>query len=350
VLQNDLVTLAQQVLDVLSPTPAGKQAAWVWQRVLAIAAGTAIPDRREFEEHFGQEWLDEVPMDESFARMASLAKVMRDVHVEPAAVNEVRLIIDLADGTARRFRCVVEQAAPYRIVFQVFSPAMSRASYVDRVVERDGRCVHVRDFGGDGPLLLLWHGAGVDATIWEAVIPHLRSFRVVAQDLPGHGRSSIPRLSVADAVADAVADGDAVVADLGLGEPILAGFSLGGWAALHYAATRPCRALVCLDGPTNLDYEAMGLRGTHPGFVPDPPDVPADFAALRCSAMVVLCGGESPDDARQMVTFRSGLAEHLTTALSQIQVEWLETGHMLVLSKPKETAALINGFAAAQIG
>ena len=64
------------------------------------------------------------------------------------------------------------------------------------------------------------------------MIPHLTSFRVVAQDLPGHGRSSIPRLSVADAIADA----DAVVTDLGLGDPILAGFSLGGWAALHYAA------------------------------------------------------------------------------------------------------------------
>jgi pimeloyl-ACP methyl ester carboxylesterase len=343
VLQNDAVTLAQQVMNVLPPTPAGKRAAWVWQRVLAIAAGTAAPNRSELEEHYGQEWLYEVPMDESFARMASLAKVMRDVHVEPAPADEVRLVIDLADGKIRRFRCVVEQVPPHRIVFQVFSPAMSRTSYIDRVVERDGRRVHVRDFGGDGPSLLLWHGAGVDATIWEAVIPHLTLCRVVAQDLPGHGRSPIPRLSVADATADA----DAVITDLGLGEPILAGLSVGGWAALHYAATRPCRALVCLDGPTHLDYHAMGLRPGHPGFVPDPPDVPADFASLRCSTMVVLCAGESPDDAQSMVPFRTGLAEHLTAALPHIRVEWLQTGHMLVLSKPKETAALINEFVAA---
>jgi hypothetical protein len=346
VLQNDGVTLAQQVLDVLSPTPAGKQAVWVWQRVLAITAGAAGPDRSELEEHYGHEWLDEVPMDASFARMASLAKVIRDVHVEPAAANEVRLVIDLADGKARRFMCAVEQAPPHRIVFQVFSPAMSTASYVDRVVERDGRCVHVRDFGGAGPLLLLWHGAGTDATIWEAVIPHLTSFRVVAQDLPGHGRSSIPRLSVADAMAD----GDAVITDLGLGEPILAGLSVGGWAALHYAATRPSRALVCLDGPTHLHYEAMGLRPSHPGFVPDPPDVPADFASLRCPAIVALCAGESPDDAQSMVPFRAGLAEHLTAALPDIRVEWLQAGHLLVLSNPKEAAALINEFGAAEAG
>ena len=81
-LQNDAVMLEQQVTEVLPPTPAGKRAAWVWQRVRAIAAGAAVPDRSELEEHYGQEWLDEVPMEESFARMASLAKVMRDVHVE----------------------------------------------------------------------------------------------------------------------------------------------------------------------------------------------------------------------------------------------------------------------------
>jgi len=81
----------------------------VWQRVLGLAAGAAVPDRREFDEHYAEEWLDEVPMAESFAGMASLVKVMRDLHVEPARVEEVRLLIDLADGKARRFRCVVER-------------------------------------------------------------------------------------------------------------------------------------------------------------------------------------------------------------------------------------------------
>jgi hypothetical protein len=65
---------------------------------------------------------------------------------------------------------------------------------------------------------------------------------------------------------------------------------------------------------------------------------------------VILCGGESPEAAQWMVPFRAGLEEYLTTVLPDIRVEWLETGHMLVLSKAKETAALINEFAAAQIG
>jgi hypothetical protein len=93
---------------------------------------------------------------------------------------------------------------------------MPATSYVNRVFEREGRRVHVGDFGGEGPLLLLWHRSGVDATIREAAIPNLAAFRVMAQDLPGHRRSSISCLSVGDAIAD----GDAVVADLGLGAPI----------------------------------------------------------------------------------------------------------------------------------
>jgi hypothetical protein len=109
----------------------------VWQRVLAIAAGTAVANRSEFEELHGQEWLDEVSMDEAFARMAWLATGMCDVHGEPAPTDEVRFVIAFADGTARRFRWVVEQARPHRIVFQVFSPAMPTTSYVDRLMGID---------------------------------------------------------------------------------------------------------------------------------------------------------------------------------------------------------------------
>jgi pimeloyl-ACP methyl ester carboxylesterase len=43
---------------------------------------------------------------------------------------------------------------------------------------------------GTGPVIVLLHGAGGDHTVWNAVIPGLRaSFRVLAPDLRGHGRS-----------------------------------------------------------------------------------------------------------------------------------------------------------------
>ncbi|HZU71904.1 MAG TPA: hypothetical protein VE990_03960 [Acidimicrobiales bacterium] len=103
------------------------------------------------EEYYRQGWLDEVSMPEAYVRMAALSRHVADVHGELARPDEVRFVVDHADGKAWRFRCVVEQAEPHRIVLQVFSPAMPRASYFERLIERAGRCVHVRDFGGDSP-------------------------------------------------------------------------------------------------------------------------------------------------------------------------------------------------------
>jgi pimeloyl-ACP methyl ester carboxylesterase len=329
-----------QTLTVLPKSPAGRRAAWVLQRLLAVALGTAVPDSGELEEHYAQEWLSEIPMAAIFGEQAPVMTAVTGARLEVAAPHEVRAVLDFSDGSAMRFRCVVQASPPHQIVFQLFSPAMAPSGYVDRVVQHNGRSVHIRDFGGDGPLLLLWHGSGCDATAWEAMVPHLRSFRVVAQDLPGHGGSPLPRLSVADAVAD----GRAVLTHLGLGEPILVGHSMGGWAALHYAATNPCRALVCLDGPATLEYAEMGLQPDHPGFVPDPPDVRADLGSLRCPALIVLCRGESPLTAQSMVPFRSRLSEHVAMKHPQIRVEWRSTGHMLILSQPDQTAGLVRQF------
>ena len=72
VLQKNAMTMTRQGLEVLPATSAGQRAAWVWQRVLAKAAGAAAPDRREFEEHYGQEWLDEVPMEESLPQKSEM--------------------------------------------------------------------------------------------------------------------------------------------------------------------------------------------------------------------------------------------------------------------------------------
>ena len=47
--------------------------------------------------------------------------------------------------------------------------------------------------GGDGPPALLLHGPGEFAALWARVIPDLvRTHRVVAPDLPGHGASGYP--------------------------------------------------------------------------------------------------------------------------------------------------------------
>ncbi len=316
------------------------RARWVLERLVAVCAGGATPSAVDLEQQYTSAWLSEVPMSRTFDEIAPFMAAVVALRDEAARPNEATIVLDLADGHAVRFRSTVEESAPHRIKFQLLSPAMTPSSYVDRTVRRDGRTVHIRDFGGRGPLLLLWHGAGCDATIWETIVPSLRSFRVVAQDLPGHGGSPHRQLSVADTLADA----RAVLADLGTDQPIVVGHSMGGWIALRYAATSSCKALVCLDGPTNIDYAAMGINRDHPGWMPDPPDVCSDLDSLDCPTLITLCRGTSATEQEWMVPFRAGLYDYLGEHHPEIRVVWQPTGHMNVLSMPKQTAELIEAF------
>jgi pimeloyl-ACP methyl ester carboxylesterase len=50
--------------------------------------------------------------------------------------------------------------------------------------------IAVLDHGGEGPDVLLLHGANRTALDWETVRPHLTGLRLVAMDLRGHGRSA----------------------------------------------------------------------------------------------------------------------------------------------------------------
>ncbi len=334
--------LTEHVRDVLPPTPAGERMAWVFEQLLTVASGGDPPSDTEIALQYAPSWLAEVPTGPGFfSEVARMIRGATVAHTERSRPDEARVLLKLADGSFRRFRCTVEDALPHRMVFQLVGRALDPAESFDRVVNRDGRAVHVRDYGGEGPALLLWHGSGCDATVWEGMVPHLRSFHVLAQDLPGHGASSLPRLSVADAIKDAAA----VIDELKVGVPIVVGHSLGGWIALHFAAASSrCRGLVCLDGPTALDYSAMELTPDHPGFVPDPPDVMADLDALTCPALLTLCAGASAAERERMVPFRRELGNHLARGDSPIRVEWQSTGHMMVLTHPQQTADLITEF------
>jgi pimeloyl-ACP methyl ester carboxylesterase len=100
---------------------------------------------------------------------------------------------------------------------------------------------------GHGPTMLLLHGIGTSATLWQRVIDRLAGdFRLVAPDLRGYGDSPDP------AGATSL---DAVVADVcGLIEPGTApvhavGVSFGALTALALARARPelVRSLVLAD-------------------------------------------------------------------------------------------------------
>jgi pimeloyl-ACP methyl ester carboxylesterase len=116
--------------------------------------------------------------------------------------------------------------------------------------------------GGEGPPIVLLHGPAAFAAGWLRVIPDLvTSWRVVAPDLPGHGAS--------DALPDAAADADHVIAWLGeliacscATPPVLIGHTLGGAIAARFASERgeEVAGLVLVD--------TLGLRPfePHPAF------------------------------------------------------------------------------------
>jgi 3-oxoadipate enol-lactonase len=90
---------------------------------------------------------------------------------------------------------------------------------------------------GSGPPLVLLHCLGVDHHFWDFAAPLASEFTLYRYDLPGHGTSAVP------ANGYGIADLSAQLAELleahNTGRVHLAGISLGGLIAQHFAATRP---------------------------------------------------------------------------------------------------------------
>ena len=114
---------------------------------------------------------------------------------------------------------------------------------------------------GDGPPVVLLHGAGMDGRLWaETARPLADEYRLVVPDLRGHGRTggsgyedySIPLF------AD---DVRALVDALGLDSPAVVGHSMGAFVALVYAEHYPeaCSALATLGGEVP-EHLSLGER------------------------------------------------------------------------------------------
>ncbi|MFI5683011.1 alpha/beta fold hydrolase [Streptomyces sp. NPDC051636] len=108
--------------------------------------------------------------------------------------------------------------------------------------------LHAHDHGGDGPQLVLLHGFARSLTDWDASATLLTAgHRVLAVDLPGHGRSPGVSPWTIPTVVRRIAD---TLDAHGVPEAVVVGHSLGGMIAVEYARVNPnrARAAVNLDG------------------------------------------------------------------------------------------------------
>jgi pimeloyl-ACP methyl ester carboxylesterase len=122
--------------------------------------------------------------------------------------------------------------------------------------------LHYRD-AGDGVPLLLLHGFTGSGDDWQHVFPQpLKDYRVIAPDLPGHGRSPNPRSNFK--FADVACDVFELLDHLRIDQIKAIGMSAGANTLLHMATQQPLRieAMVHVSGTPRFPDQARAIMRT----------------------------------------------------------------------------------------
>ena len=128
----------------------------------------------------------------------------------------------------------------------------------------DGANIHWTSTGS-GPAIIFVHGWTCDESSWQGQVPAFsKQYRVITLDLPGHGKSDLPKdgkFSMA-LFARAV---EAVRAEANVDRAVFVGHSMGTPVIRTYATMYPSHVagLVLVDG-------LVQVAGAQPGFTPPP--------------------------------------------------------------------------------
>ncbi len=118
---------------------------------------------------------------------------------------------------------------------------------------------------GQGKPIVLVHGLAGRAEDWLAIIPELthEGYKVYAPDLLGFGRSARPDVDYSIALQENIVR--EFLDSQKLQQPDIAGWSMGGWIALKFAAENPGRVhrLVVMDS-AGLKFDAVNAAALRP--------------------------------------------------------------------------------------
>lgn len=229
------------------------------------------------------------------------------------------------------------------------------------------------------PPVILMHGAGGNHLYWPPQVRHLEGERILAVDLPGHGKSQgVGRHTIGDYASAIIAFMDA----LHLNRAVLAGHSMGGAVALQAAIQSPERVLglVLVGSAAHLRVSrALLNRAADPAQEAEAVSMVVQYSfAAETSARLkelaerrmlesrssVLYGDllacNAFDGAEQvsrisapaLVVFGSedrmvdpGAGRALVQRMPQARMEeLLHAGHMVMLEQPERVAALLSEF------
>ncbi len=146
---------------------------------------------------------------------------------------------------------------------------------VDAMLAVRNQQLHIRQWPGALRTVVLVHGLASNCMTWEATACALSAagHAVVSVDQRGHGRSSKPKGGYG--FDDVTGDLHALIQQLGLDRPIVAGQSWGGNVVLDFAARHPAAVsgIVLVDGgfidlqaKPGATWESISLQLTPPAL------------------------------------------------------------------------------------
>ena len=208
------------------------------------------------------------------------------------------------------------------------TPTAARAATVD------GATIHWSSQGSGRQVLILVHGWTCDETSWKEQVPALsKAYRVITLDLPGHGKSGMPKAFSMEGFARAI---EAVRAEAKVEKAVLVGHSMGTPVIRKYALMFPERVsgLVIVDGLIQLP--ANGIQPGQPGRGP----VPSVTLAVR-EGMVKGMFGPATTPALQQHILKMMMGAPEATAQGAMTATWDQSQ----LSDQKITLPVLAVFA-----